>query len=274
MPPSPDTPMPDTPGPPDLPGPRVIRALLVGERIDLRGLTRAAPSAADPLPLPVEGAVAAFVLRWGAVVLVGASKEAEAAALAALAGRIVSPLSPPIEEQATLLFGGQDGVATSGEITLAEADPARLALVADALAKSAALAHQETALAETLDGMDPVVSRLKRYGRVGVTSRSLLRAVGAALDARSRATARVDPEGRPDVLWDNPGLARLHARLAEEFELRERAAELDRKLALIGETVQSLLSIIEARRSLGLEIAIATMIGIEVVATIYDVVAK
>jgi uncharacterized Rmd1/YagE family protein len=122
--------------------------------------------------------------------------------------------------------------------------------------------------------MDPVVSRLKRHGRVGVTSRALLRAVGAALDARSRATARIDPEGRPDVLWDNPGLDRLHARLSEEFELRERAAELDRKLALIGETVQSLLSIIEARRTLGLEIAIAAMIGIEVLATLYEVVAK
>jgi uncharacterized Rmd1/YagE family protein len=264
------------PAPPAPGAPRrlVIRALLVGERLDLRGLTRAAPSAADPLPIAVPGAVAAFVLRWGALVLVGASKEAEAVALAALAGRIVSPLTPPIEEQATLLIGGQDGVAASGEITLSEADHAHLALVADALAKSAALAQQESALAGTLDGMDPVVTRLRRTGRVGVTSRSLLRAVGAALDARSRATARIDPEGRPDVLWDNPGLARLHARLAEEFELRERAAELDRKLALIGETVQSLLSIIEARRSLGLEIAIATMIAIEVVATIYDVVAK
>lgn len=251
-----------------------IRALLVGERLDLRGLTRAASSAADPLPITVPGAMAAFVLRWGAVVLVGAAKGAEAAALASLHGRIINPISPPIEEKATLLVGGQDGVAATGEITLAEADPARLALVADTLAKSAALSHQEAALAETLDGMDPVILKLKRYGRVGVTSRSLLRAVGAALDARSRATARVDPEGRPDVLWDNPGLGRLHARLAEEFELRERAAELDRKLVLIGETVQSLLAIIEARRSLGLEIAIATLIAIEVVATLYDLVSK
>jgi uncharacterized Rmd1/YagE family protein len=179
-----------------------------------------------------------------------------------------------VEEKATLLIGGQDGVAATGEITITAADPTRLALVADALAKSAALSHQEASLAETLDGLDPIVSRLKRFGRVGVTSRTLLRAVGAALDARSRATARVDPEGRPDVLWDNPGLERLHARLSEEFELRERAAELDRKLALIGETVQSLLSIIEARRSLGLEVAIAAMIAIEVAATLYDLIAR
>jgi uncharacterized Rmd1/YagE family protein len=253
---------------------RVIRALLVGERLDLRGLTRAAPSAADPLPIAVAGADAAFALRWGAVVLVGASREAENAALALLKARIISPLAAPIEEQATLLIGGQDGVAATGEITLAAADPARLALVADTLAKSAALTHQEAALAETLDGMDPVISRLKRYGRVGVTSKALLRAVGAALDARSRATARVDAEGRPDVLWDNPGLDRLHARLSEEFELRDRSAELDRKLVLIGETVQSLLAIIEARRTLGLEVAIAAMIAIEVIATLYDVIAK
>lgn len=251
-----------------------VRALLVGERIDLKGLARATPTSSDPVPLAIAGARAAFVLRWGAVVLVDAGTGTWQAALAQLGGRIVGPLPAPVEEAARVLIGGEDGVSQAGEISLASADPARLALVADALAKSAALAHQEATLAETLDGMDPVVARLKRFGRVGVTSRALLRAVGAALDARSRATARVSPEGKPDVLWDNPGLERLHVRLSEEFELRERAEELDRKLALIGETVQSLLSIIEARRTLGLEVAIALMIGIEVAATLYDVVAR
>lgn len=250
------------------------RAILVGERLDLRGLSRAAGGAADPIPISVEGATAVFVLRWGAVVLIGATAAAEAAVLAMLRGRIVNPLAPVVEEAAVLLIGGQDGVAAGGEIILAAADPPRLALVADVLAKSAALAHHETTLAETLDGIDPVVSRLKRYGRVGVTSRGLLRAVGAALDARSRATARVDAEGKPDVLWDNPGLERLYASLAEEFELRDRAGVLDRKLSLIGETVQSLLTIIEARRTLRLELAIAALIAIEVAATLYDVITK
>ncbi len=259
------------------PGPKAAlpaRALLVGERLDLRGLSRAGAGTADPLQIVLPGVAAAFAMRWGAVVLFGADAAAEAAALEALRPRMVNRISPPVEERAVVVLGGDDAVEQGGTITLAAFDPPRLAVVADALAKSAALSHQEASLAETLDGMDPVVARLKRRGRVGITSRGLLRAVGSALDARSRATARVDADGKPEVLWENAGLNALHARLLEEFELRERAGLLDRKLVLVGETVQSLLQIIEARRSLGLEIAIVTLIAIEVVTTLYDVLLK
>jgi uncharacterized Rmd1/YagE family protein len=264
-----------SPDPPPAAAPVVMRALVLGQRIDLRAFSRAPAGAADPVPFEAPGVMAAFGLRWGAVVLAGAEPGAEAAALASLRPRIVMPLAAPVEEAASIVIrDGPDGIDADGLIHLAAYDAPRLALVADALAKSAALSQQEATLAETLDGMEPVVARLKRLGRLGVTSRPLLRAVGSALEARSRATARVDVEGKPDILWDNPGLERLHARLVDEFELRDRAAVLDRKLVLIGETVQSLLAIIEARRTLGLEVAIATLIGIEVVATLYDVAFK
>lgn len=260
---------------PDPQQPTVLaaRALLVGERLDLRGLGRAGAATSDPLQIALPGVEAAFAMRWGALVLFGANEAAEAAALESLRARMVNRMAQPVEEKAVAVIGAEDGVEPGGTITLAGFDPARLAVVADVLAKSAALSHQETSLAGTLDGMEPVIARLKRLGRVGVTSRSLLRAVGSALDARSRATARVDADGKPDVLWDNPALEPLHARLVEEFELRERAGLLDRKLALVGETVQSLLQIIEARRSLGLEIAIVVLIAIEVVTTLYEAIA-
>ena len=35
--------------------------------------------------------------------------------------------------------------------------------------------------------------------------------------------ARSRSRKKPDVLWDNPQLERLHARLADEYELKERA---------------------------------------------------
>jgi len=69
-------------------------------------------------------------------------------------------------------------------------------------------------------------------------------------------------------------LQALQHLLAEEFELTDRSAALDRKLALIGETVQTLLAMIEARRSRTLEIAIVVFIGMELLTALYALIFK
>ena len=76
------------------------------------------------------------------------------------------------------------------------------------------------------------------------------------------------------MLWDHPELERLHARLSDEYELRERGAALERKLGWIGNTIQTLLSLIQARRALGLEAAGVALVGIEVAFTLYEHVIR
>ena len=64
--------------------------------------------------------------------------------------------------------------------------------------------------------------------------------------------------GRPD-------LGRLYARLEDEYEVVERAEALDRKLAVVGETATALTDLIDTQRALGLELAVAILIGVEIV---------
>nr|WP_314073100.1 RMD1 family protein [uncultured Roseococcus sp.] len=245
------------------------QAFLLGERLELRGLARAAGSGADPVMLRDGPGLGAFVFRWGGLVLFGATEAERDAMLRLLRDRISSPLDLPVEERAWIADGAaRDDVAEGGEIQLIDFAPPRLALVAEAMAKSAALTHQEGELARTLDGMDPVVASLRRTGRLAIFSRRLLR-MGDALAARSHATARVQAGDRPETLWEHAELERLHQRLAEEYELADRSAALDAKLVVIGETMQTLLSLIQGQRSQVLEIAVALFIGIEVVATLY-----
>lgn len=97
----------------------------------------------------------------------------------------------------------------------------------------------------------------------------LLRSIGSAISARSRSVARLQPPEKPDLLWNNLEIERFHARLVEEDELRDSGEALDRKLVLIGETTQTLLSLVEARRSLGLKAAVAALIAIEVATAVY-----
>ena len=70
--------------------------------------------------------------------------------------------------------------------------------------------------------------------------------------------------------WDKPHLERLYARLADEYELKERAESLNRKLGVIAETAQVLTDIIDTRRSLRLELIIVFLILFEVIITLYQ----
>lgn len=251
------------------------RALLLGERLDHRGLPREGAPLADPVPLATPDGFTAFAFRWGAVVFFGATTAQQDAVVGMLRPRLTGPLPTAVEEAARIESGAeQDGVDPAGIVRLRDLSAARLAVVADALAKSAALAHQEALLAEALDRLEPVVTALRRDGRLAASTRALHRQIGHALSARSRTTARVEAEEKPEILWDHPELERLHARLADEYELKERSAALDRKLSLIGDTTEGVLSLIHGRRAMGLEIAIVALVGIEVVFTFWEYLVK
>ncbi|MCL6607189.1 MAG: RMD1 family protein [Geminicoccaceae bacterium] len=244
----------------------VARAVLLGERLDLRGVAAAEGGLGDPVQLAAPEGLVTFASRWGAVTLIGGTAELQAALLAELRPRVSEPLSEPVEESALLAVGAdEDGIDPRGAILLEDASLPRLALVADALAKSAALAHQETTLTGTTDAMEPFVAALATTGRFATSTRALQRTIGAALSARSRATTRVQADGKPDLLWDHPELERLFERLVDQFELEERSAALDRKLGLIGETTTTFSTLVQARRTYLVELAIVLLILIEVV---------
>jgi uncharacterized Rmd1/YagE family protein len=252
-----------------------MRAVLLGERLDHRLLERVPGGTADPVQVAMPGGPVVFAFRWGAVAIAGATPDQERRVLDKLLPLVSHPHATPMEETAAILIGADDdGVDASGVIHLCDATVPRLAVVADALAKSAALAYQENALSETLDAMEPVVTHLRTHGRLIASSSGLRRAIGASLLSRSHATARVQVEDKPDLLWDHPGLERLHARLSDEYELRERHATLDRKLTLIGESTSTLVSLVDARRSRTLEVAVVVLIAMELLAAVYELIYK
>jgi required for meiotic nuclear division protein 1 len=251
------------------------RAVILGERLDHRGLGPGGTAMADPVPIAAPAPISAFAFRWGAVVIFGADPTRETALLAALAPRITNPTDSQAEEVALIALGAErDGVDAEGVIQLCDQASERLAVVADALAKSAALAQQEARIADALDRLEPAVADLRAAGRLRFSSRALHRQIGHALSAHSRNLARVEAADKPEVLWDHPELERLHARLSDEYELSERGTALERKLAWIGDTIQTLLSLLQARRALGLEAAVVVLVGIEVAFTLYEHVIR
>ena len=77
---------------------------------------------------------------------------------------------------------------------------------------------------------------------------------------------------KPDVLWERPNLERFYGRLEDEYELKERADVLTRKLTVISDTAQALADIIDTERSLRLEMIIVLLIAVEIVISVYHLV--
>jgi uncharacterized Rmd1/YagE family protein len=248
------------------------RALLLGDRLDIAGLERSDVLSITPLAFRVgqEGFVALF--RYGVVVLVGLSPLDEDEVIRGLKQRIVGQFARHEEETALIELSPEreDQIPPGGPIYLKALSPERLVVIADALAKSAALARDEREAAAVFDVMEPFARYLAEKGRRPPGRREILRHVGNALLVRQRVSGRVAVEEKPDVLWDRPDLERLYARLEDEYELRERATALHRKLDAVGDTTQALTDLIDTARSLRLEMIIVILIVFEIVITFFQ----
>jgi required for meiotic nuclear division protein 1 len=253
-----------------------VRALLLGERIDTRGLERDDTIATNPLTLRIGRDGIAFLFRYGVAVFAALSAIEEDDVVRSLAPRINDPAATPETDQAQILIkpGGEDQVDPSGAIVLRQASPERLQIVANVLSKSLILSHYETRIADAFDQIEPLAARLQQSGRTGSQAKRLLQQIGGVLLTQHRMVGRVEMQEKPDVLWDHPELERLYARLEDEYELAERGLALERKLALINDTVGAVLDLIQDQRSLRLEWYIIGLIVIEILLTLGDMALR
>src|SRR5215472_11079884 len=122
-----------------------VRALLLGERIDTRGLERDDTIATNPLTLRIGGEGIAFLFRYGVAVFTGLSPIQEDEIVRSLRPRINDPSPLPETDHMQILIraGGEDQIDPSGAISLKEASPERLQIVANVLSKSVILSHYE-----------------------------------------------------------------------------------------------------------------------------------
>jgi uncharacterized Rmd1/YagE family protein len=249
------------------------RALIVGERIDTAGLERPDMISSLPLAFRVGERGMAALFRFGVAVMVGLTPLEEEDLLAKLRSRVSGFRALGDDETAVLEIApdSDEQKSSSGPIQIKNLSPPRFLVIADALAKTVALARDEREVNAVFDVVEPFAAKLAATGRPPFRRRAMLRLIGQALLAQHRVSGRVAVEEKPDVLWDHPELERLYARLADEYELTERADVLKRKLEVIGDTAQALTDIIDADRATRLEAAIVILIVLELIAAIVQI---
>jgi uncharacterized Rmd1/YagE family protein len=249
-----------------------LRAVLLSDRIDVSNLEHDGVVTTAPLTYRFGKNGYVTLFRYGVAVLMALTEHEEAEVLRSLQPRLIRPVVPREEEAVLIEVGADkdDQILPGGPISLKAIAPDRLVVIADALSKSVVLARDEREVAGTFDLVEPFARQLAEKGRMFAGRRAILKQVGNALLVQQRLSGRVAVTEKPDVVWDRHDLDRLYARLEDEYELKERAEALSRKLAVIADTAEVLTDIIDTRRSLRLELVIVVLIAVELIVAGYQ----
>jgi uncharacterized Rmd1/YagE family protein len=226
-----------------------------------------------PLAFRVEGHAFVVIFRYGVVVLFGMTPLQEDQIIQSLASRITGRYARREQEttQIEIAPDKDEQIAPSGTISLKALSAEHVLLIADAIATNVILAHDERNVSAVFDVIEPLARDLADQGRTPGGRRKILRHIGNALLVQQRVSGLVAVAEKPDVLWERPDLERFYARLEDEYELKERADVLIRKLTVISNTGRALTNIIDTERSLRLEQIIIALILLGVISSGFQI---
>lgn len=248
-----------------------VRAIQLGESLDLKGLEREDAFSTNPLAFRTSGGGRAVLFKTGSAVFIDMTPVEEEALIRGLDGRIASPLATRETESAIIVEkAGEEELGVAGVLQVKSADQHRLLLIAEALATDVALAWDERRIARAFERIEPVAQALMQKRLPGGSHADLLEQIGEALLIQKRLAGRVDLDEKPDVLWDHPELERFWAKLVDEYDLPARSRAIERKLVVIRETADTITDLIATRTSHRLEWYIIVLICIEIALGLYD----
>ncbi len=251
------------------------RALLLGDRLDLRAFKLADCLATTPLTIEVDaGGGVAVLFRYGVLVLFGVKALDEVRFIETLKPLITTPYKQPEIEELEIHCGKSNLGIQSGAVSLDEASLEKIQIIADALSKNLVLLLYEKKVAGEFDKIEPLAQELATHGKVSANSKTLLSKIGNMLLIEHRMVGRAEIGDKPEILWDFPHLGGLYASLEDEFELLERQTALDRKLKLISDTAQTLADVWDNKQLHKLEWYVIGLILFEIILSLYTLANK
>ncbi|MBW8078022.1 MAG: hypothetical protein GJU76_08115 [Gallionella sp.] len=247
------------------------RALLLGDRLDLKLFKLSDCLSTTPLTLEVDAAGGIAVLfRYGVVVLFGVPITAELRFVESLKPLLSNAYATPEVEELEIHCGMTSLGVQSGAVSLDTLSLEKLQVIADALSKNLVLSLYEKKVAGEFDKIEPLAQELATHGKVSGGSKQLLSKIGHMLLIEHRMVGRAEIGDKPETLWDFPHLEGLYASLEDEFELIERQSALDRKLGLISDTAQTLADVWDNKQLHKLEWYVIGLILFEIVLSLSE----
>jgi uncharacterized Rmd1/YagE family protein len=142
----------------------MARALLLGDRLDLKMFKIADCLATTPLTLEVDHSGGIAVLfRYGVVVLFGVNNMDEVRFVESLKPLLTNSYPTPETEELRINSGKDSIGVQSGAISLDSISLEKLQVIADALSKNLVLMLYEKKVAEDFDKIEPLAQELASH---------------------------------------------------------------------------------------------------------------
>lgn len=250
-----------------------VRALLLGQSLDLKPLEQTDFLAKDPLMVAAGESGCAALFRYGAVVLFGISPLEEVAFITNLKDIISVPFAfPEVENVEIHRDANNTGIMKGDTILVPEFELKSLQIVANILAKSVILAYYEIKIASAFESIEPFANRLQEARWSKQQVRELLKQLGNALAVEHKMVGRVEVIDKPELLWEYSALDHFYLRLEKEFEIQERQLVLERKLTLVYRTIETSLGLLQHNTNLRVEWYIVILIVVEIFLSLYEMI--
>ncbi|GAB4127518.1 MAG: hypothetical protein Fur0015_01150 [Ignavibacteriales bacterium] len=252
-----------------------VKAMYLGERIDTRALETTSLLATSPMIFEVNKFSYAAVFKYGVVVLFDVTPIDEISFLAKLEKFISQKTKLPEVDNIEIISSEDEFEGIKGNsIFVKNFDLAKIQLVAELFAKNVVLSYYERSVSSSFDSIEPLAESLQKKSSLSYNSKELIKHIGETLLQLHKMVARVEVSEKPDILWENPDLERLYAKLEDEYEIKERHQSVERKIELISRTAETVLDLLQAKRSLRVEWYIVALIVVELLFSIYDIFFK
>lgn len=254
------------------------KAILLGERLNLKSFERSTALDHAPLTINVRGGGIAVLYRYGVAVLFDVQPADEATLLESIESFIHDPVGNvdfETEEIMTILIDSKskEDVDTQS-VKLQSFSLEKLQVIADVLSKSIILESYESKVAKNFDRVEPIALQLQNGHCSDRNTKEMLQHLANTLISEHKMVGRVEVSESPEVLWEHTELEGLYLRLRDEFEIKQRHSAVDRKLNLISKTASTLLELGQHRHSSRLEWYIIILIAIEILLSIYELFIK
>ena len=252
-----------------------VRAVYLEGQIDLKSFrshnSEYPVLAADPLIVePVRGSFL-VVTKYGALVFWSCPEALQRTILSDTRRLMGGSHAEKMDDSLDVLVGAGENAVTFNEVRLKELSLDRVSIISQAFAQSVALDYVEREVADALKGFEPVVVDIHSTGRLRLSVRQVLKAVGFALQVRSMVLANLTLFDRPPETWESEMLERLDSQLYDFFDLEERLSAINQKVAYFTDMSSIFMNLLSDRRTVQLELAILVLILIEVIVFIWSI---
>lgn len=252
-----------------------VRADYYEGQIDLKQFRARFPHypvlSSNPLVLEPEKNSYVVLTRFGAVVYwdcceqVVQDMHAEIESLPAVQNR-----NDAVRDELLVHIGMEQDMVTFNDVWLRELTLEKLKIIALVLGQSVALDRFENEVTQALARFNPVTEALRKSGRLTLSEKQVLQAVGFALQVRAAVLANLTLFDDPPETWESETLAYLDSQLYDQFDLEERLSAINQKLNFLTDVNSTLTTLLSNRKSHRLEWIVIVLIAVEIVLFVFE----